>query len=237
MHLKSIQLHADRYPTSVEYPFNLELFRNTGEVHFNTPITFFIGENGSGKSTLLEAISRKCRIHIWGESSCRRAKYNPHEKTLHHYLTVHWKDGVVPGSYFGSQIFHRFAELLETWSIGDPGVLDYFGGTSLVTQSHGQSLMSFFQNRFGIKGLYLLDEPETALSPKTQLLFLKLLNETSRAGLAQFVIATHSPILLALPGAEIYSFNEPELKKVRYEETDYFRIYREFLLNREGFLF
>lgn len=96
--------------------------------------------------------------------------------------------------------------------------------------------MSFFQNRFGIKGLYLLDEPETALSPRTQLLFLKLLNEVSRAGHAQFVIATHSPILLALPEAEIYSFNEPELKKIPYEETDYFLIYREFLLNRKEFL-
>jgi len=236
MHLTSIQFHTDRYPTEDAYPFNLPLFRNTADVHFKTPVTFFIGENGSGKSTLLEAISRKCRIHIWGESRCRRAKYNPHEKTLHQYITLQWKDGKVPGSYFGSQIFHQFAELLETWSLDDPGVLDYFGGSSLVTQSHGQSLMSFFQNRFKVKGLYLLDEPETALSPKTQLIFLNLLNEVSKAGHAQFVIATHSPILLASPDSVIYSFNESALEKIPYEKTDYYRIYKDFLLNRENFL-
>lgn len=236
MHLESIQLHPERYPTGDAYPFNLPLFRNTGKVLFRTPVTFFIGENGSGKSTLLEAISRKCRIHIWGESSCRRARYNPHEKTLHQYLTIQWKHDKVPGSFFGSQIFQHFAELLETWSVGDPGVLDYFGGSSLVTQSHGQSLMSFFQNRFKVKGLYLLDEPETALSPKTQLRFLKMLHEISRAGHAQFVIATHSPILLASPDAEIYSFCESKLEKIKYEETDYFQIYKAFLLNRKDFL-
>lgn len=236
MHLKSITLHSDKYPTSDAYPFSLELFRNTETVRFETPVTFFVGENGSGKSTLLEAISRRCRIHIWGESQCRRAKYNPHEKTLHRYLSIEWENGRVPGSFFGSQIFNQFTELLETWSLGDPGVLDYFGGSSLITQSHGQSLMSFFRNRFGIRGLYLLDEPETALSPKTQLLFLKLLREAGRTGQAQFVIATHSPILLALPDAEIYSFDAPRLQKVRYEDTDYFRIYKEFLTNRGDFL-
>lgn len=235
MHLKTVRLYPDRYPTEDAYPFNLDLFRNTKEFRFHFPVTFFVGENGSGKSTLLEAISRKCRIHIWGESQCRRARYNPYEKTLHRYLSLQWKDGRVPGSFFGSQIFHQFTELLETWSLGDPGVLDYFGGSSLLTQSHGQSLMSFFQNRFGIKGLYLLDEPETALSPKTQLLFLKLLHETAQTGNAQFIIATHSPILLALPDADIYSFDGPALRTIPYEETDYFRIYREFLTNREAF--
>jgi predicted ATPase len=105
-----------------------------------------------------------------------------------------------------------------------------------MIQSHGQSLMSFFKSRFKIKGLYLLDEPETALSPASLIELVKLLSQTSRAGHAQFIIATHSPILLACPEARIYRFNASSLEQVDYEETEHFQVYRSFMLNPSKYL-
>jgi len=105
-----------------------------------------------------------------------------------------------------------------------------------MSQSHGQSLMSFFKARFKIKGIYFMDEPETALSPKTQLDLLKVLKDMSHAGHAQFVIATHSPILLACPGAKIYSFDNMPVKQIDYEETEQFQVYKDFMQDRNKFL-
>jgi predicted ATPase len=149
---------------------------------------------------------------------------------------VEWKDGPVPGSFFSGEMFRDFSRLLDVWSVSDPGMLEYFGGRSLMSQSHGQSLMSYFRNRYRIKGLYLLDEPETALSPKSQLALLSVLNEMGRAGHAQFIIASHSPILLACPGARILSFDEIPVKRVEYEETEAFRIYSSFMKDRTSYL-
>ena len=135
----------------------------------------------------------------------------------------------MPGSFFGSSVFQDFARTLDAWAAADPGQLEYFGGKSLLTQSHGQSIMSFFRARYGIKGLYLMDEPETALSPKTQIGLLRLLTQIAHAGHAQFVIATHSPILLACPGATIYSFDRVPIQPVSYEETEHYQMYRDFM--------
>jgi predicted ATPase len=145
-------------------------------------------------------------------------------------------DGKVPGSFFASEIFRHFAEALDQWGRADSGCLDYFGKSSLIVKSHGQSHMAFFENRFARKGLYLLDEPENALSPKRQLELLQLLRHLSLQGDVQFIIATHSPILLALPEAEIYSFDAAPIQRVLYEDTDYYRIYRDFLANRAKYL-
>jgi len=142
----------------------------------------------------------------------------------------------VPGSYFGSQIFSHFARKLEEWALNDRPMLDYFGGKSLITQSHGQSLMSYFSNRYQRKGLYFLDEPETALSPKSLVELLNLIIGESGKGHAQFVIATHSPILLACPDAVIYNFNGPEITSVLYEDTDYYRLYKAFMTDPSSFI-
>lgn len=236
MHLRKINLCPENFPTREYYPFNLEIFNSGLTIEFKTPVTFLIGENGSGKSTLLKAIALKCEIPIWEEVERARYQVNQYEKQLQNHLDLEWTAGSVPGSFFGSEIFRTFARVLDEWAAADPEMLDYFGGESLMTKSHGQCNMSYFQNRYQIKGLYLLDEPESALSPKKQLELLKILTESSQTGHAQFMIATHSPILLALPGSDIYSFNDPPLRKVTYEETDYYRIYKDFLNNRAHFL-
>jgi len=236
MHLKKIELFSDRYPTKEHYPFNLQVFQDTNSVAFRAPVTFFVGENGTGKSTLLEAMARKCGIHIWEGFERPRFKKSPYEKALYTALSVAWADGSVPGGFFASQIFENFARLLDEWATLDPGVLDYFGGKSLVAQSHGQSLLAYFQSRYRIKGLYLVDEPETALSPKSQLALLRILASAAQAGHAQFVIATHSPILLACPGAEIYSFDHIPVRRIDYEDTPHYRIYEQFMRDRSAYL-
>jgi len=236
MHLKSITLHPDKYPNRERYPFSLSIFQQMEYIHFTTPVTLFVGENGTGKSTLIKAICQRSGIHIWRDTNKDRFEHNPYEEDLCRYLTLEWVDGKVPGSYFGADIFQYFTQVLDEWAVSDPGQLKYFGGKSLVTQSHGQSLMSFFKARYKVEGLYFLDEPETALSPKSQLELLELLVQMSRAGHAQFVVATHSPILLACPGAVIYSFDHVPLAKVQYEETEHYQIYRRFLEDRNNYL-
>ena len=232
MHLKNITLFPEKYPTSKYYPFNLPVFKETRKIEFHTNITFFIGENGTGKSTLLEAIAHKCGIHIWKAEEKTRVRQNPYAQTLYKYMDVDWLNGYVPGSFFGSDTFRYFAQSVEEWAIADPGMLDYFGGKSLITQSHGQSLMSMFRARYELKGLYLMDEPETALSPKSQLELLKLLNKQGAAEHAQFIVVSHSPILLACPGADIYSFDNIPLKRIKYEDTEYYKIYKSFMEDR-----
>jgi predicted ATPase len=143
---------------------------------------------------------------------------------------------MISGSFFASEIFQNFAAFLDEWAVASPGTLEYFGGSSLMTKSHGECHMAFFKSRFSRKGLYLLDEPENALSPQTQMELLDILDEASRAGNAQFIIATHSPLLLALPGATILSFDGEPIQTVEYESTSHYRIYRDFLNNRDGYL-
>jgi predicted ATPase len=229
IHLKNILLETDKYPCNDQFPFDLPIFQHTKKISFETPVSLFVGENGSGKSTLLEALANVCGIHIWQNTERSRINYNPYEFDLPKYLKAEWTHGKVPGSYFGSEIFTHFTEILDAWATSDPGQLDYFGGRSLTTLSHGQSLMAFFKSRYQIKGLFLLDEPETALSPRTQLELLELIKETSTKGNAQFIIATHSPIILSCPKANILSFDSIPVKSINYKETDHYKIYSDFM--------
>ena len=236
MHLNQVVIHAREFPAQEPYPFNLAILQKTSSIQFTRPVTFFVGDNGSGKSTLLKAISRKCDIPIWEDTERSRFQYNLYEDELYKYIDIEWAGSPVPGSFFSSQIFHDFVRFLDEWAKADPGILEYFGGQSLVTQSHGQSLISFFESRYKIKGIYLLDEPETALSPRSQLKLLKIIKSMSEAGHAQFIIASHSPIMLAYPGAHIYSFDYVPVKTVNYEETEYYQIYSDFINNRDKYL-
>jgi predicted ATPase len=237
MHLKSVALNPELYPTTDHYPFNLDLFQKSQKITFESPVTFFVGENGSGKSTLLEAITHKCGIYIWQGMQRPRFNASPYEKGLYKTIAIEWVNGKkVSGSFFGSQIFNNFAQILDEWLTMDPGLVEYFGGKSLMAQSHGQSLMAFFESRLKIKGLYLLDEPETALSPKSQLALLGLLQEIGQTGIAQFIIATHSPILLACPTARILSFDHIPVRPIDYHDTNHYRIYKDFMNDPKKYL-
>ncbi|HVN98080.1 MAG TPA: AAA family ATPase [Syntrophorhabdaceae bacterium] len=236
MHVKSVTLHPDMYPTRDHYPFNLSVFGQPERIVFSTPITLFVGENGTGKSTLLQALARKCGVHIWQDEERRRAEFNPDEDRFCDYISIEWADSPIQGSFFGSSLFQDFVRILDDWAAASPGLLEYFGGESLMTKSHGQSIMSFFKARYRIKGIYLLDEPETALSPKTQLELLNLLVKMGADGHAQFIIATHSPILLACPNASILSFDDAPIREVSYEQTEHYKIYKDFMGDRKKYL-
>jgi len=234
-HLKSVTLDPENFPSLDLYPFNLRVLQDYRKITFDTPVTIFCGENGTGKSTFLEALTRKCGVHIWRDSARSRVRHSPYEDRLHEHLALEWTNGPVCGSFFGASIFQHFADMLDEWASADPGQLEYFGGKSLITQSHGQSLMSFFKNRYKISGLYFLDEPETGLSPLTQLELLDVLTKGRCEG-AQFIIATHSPILLACPKAVIYTFDETAIRQIQYEQTSHYRIYKRFMDDRSEFL-
>lgn len=232
MYITNVKIDAERFPTQRFYPFNVPAIQETPELTLREPIAFFVGENGSGKSTLLEAITRKCGIHIWDKPRRHLAHNNPFETKLANYVTITWANGRVSGSLFRAETFHDLADFLDDVALCDPGRLKYHGGRILNTLSHGEGILSYFGGRFRVKGLYFLDEPEAALSPASQLKFLNLLQQIGAEGQAQFVIATHSPILLSCPGAQIFSFDGAHIKEVGYQETAHFKIYRQFFADQ-----
>jgi len=231
-HLYKVTFLTERFPTKKHYPFSLPLIQDTKQLNFNTPVTIFVGENGSGKSTLLEAIAVACGIYIWSNPAVSRVVRNKYEKQLPRYVVPEWYNGKTPGAFFGSETFKDFTYYLEQWASTDPNLLDYFGGKSLITQSHGESMLSYFRTRYKLKGVYFLDEPETALSPKSQLKLMEIIEECSLTRQAQFIMVSHSPILLACKGATIYNFNKIPVDKTEYKETEHYQVYKKFLMER-----
>ena len=236
MHLIQVRIHNQDYPTQRCYPFNIPVLNQTPQLTFKKPVVFFVGENGSGKSTLLEAITKKCGIHLWDKPRRHVAHHNPYETRLADYVTVTWANGRVPGSLFRAETFRDFADFLDDVALCDPGRLQYHGGHLLNTLSHGEAILSYFGGRYHIKGLYLLDEPEAAFSPTSQVELLKLLRRLEEGGQAQFIMATHSPILLAYPGAQIFSFDSSRVEEIAYEDTAHYRLYKQFFTDRCAFL-
>lgn len=229
MHLKRVVIDQRRFPTQSAYPFDLPLLQNTESIDLTHPVTIFAGENGTGKSTLLKAICIRCGIHIWEGASRPRYEANPYENLLHRVLDLQWADAPVPGSFFSPELFRNYTQLVDTWATGDPGILDHYDGASLITRSHGQSCMAFFRSMYANRGIHFLDEPEAALSPKTQLELLDVLRKESRAGKAQFVISTHSPILMASGLDGIYSFDGSCIERTALKNTTHYKVYRHFL--------
>lgn len=236
MYITRVRINSDSFPTRRYYPFNVPILHQTRELRLRQPVTFFVGENGSGKSTLLDAITKKCGIHIWDKPKRHLAHENPYEGRLKDFIDVTWRNGRVPGSLFRAETFHDMADFLDDLALCDPGRLKYHGGELLNVLSHGEGILSYFSGRFQVKGLYLLDEPEAALSPKSQVQFLQLLKELEAEGHAQFIMATHSPILMAYPGAQIFSFDADQIKEVNYQETTHYKIYEQFFTGENGFL-
>jgi len=217
-------------PEAAEYPFQIPAIRQLTSLTFGSNITFFVGENGSGKSTLLEAIAYQCGFHTAGGSRNNLYEVDASHAGLGDYVRLSWLPKITNGFFLRAETFYHFASHLDTM----PESLASYGGKSLHKQSHGEAFLSLFKHRFGRKAIYLLDEPEAALSPARQLAFLRIIKNLEHE--AQFIIATHSPILLGYPGAQILNFDEPPVREIRYEDTLHYIITRRFLENRDNVL-
>jgi predicted ATPase len=211
------------------FPFNIPAFSRGIDIPFRTSVTCFVGENGSGKSTLLEAVAECCGFNPEGGNRDHHGAVFAERSPLAQALRLSWLPKVTEGFFLRAESFYNFATYIE-------GVSDLraYGGRSLHEQSHGESFLALFANRFE-QGLYILDEPEAALSPQRQLTLLRIIHDLATPGHAQFLIATHSPIILSYPGAVVFSLDGQAIQEIDYRETPQFLITRDFLNSPERF--
>lgn len=234
MYLHEVIKLNEKIRNPQEYPFHIPAIDKLDRLKFHKNVTFFVGENGSGKSTLLEAIAYQCEFNTAGGGRNNLYELVSSEAKLGDYLRLSWMPKMNQGFFLRAESFYNFASHIDEQAREDLRAYDAYGGRSLHEQSHGESFLSLFKNRFGRRGIYLLDEPEAALSPARQLAFLSIIHELAKT--SQLIIATHSPILLGYPHADIYNFNESPVRLTSYEETDHYRITRRFLENRSFYL-
>ncbi len=238
-YLKQIALKRDQIDSFESYPFSIPAIKELDELDFAKQVTIFIGENGSGKSTLLEAIAVGLGFNAEGGTKNFNFTTRKTHSDLHQYLRLSksfkkYRDGF----FLRAESFYNVAsnmDELDAVSSPAPKVNLSYGGKSLHHQSHGESFLSLMINRFGGNGLYLLDEPEAALSPARQLAVLSRMNQLIKQD-SQFVIATHSPILMAYPGALIYQIDKTGVTPVKYEDTEHYEITRAFINNPQPML-
>lgn len=219
-----------------KYPFSLPLIQNLKEIEFPTKVTFLVGENGTGKSTILEALAIKAGFGPEGGSkniafkTAAENNYTPAAQ-LANCMTLSWRKKVANGYFFRAESFFNVATHIEQIAQYDFAIYDSYGGKSLHEQSHGESFLAFFTNRLSSGGFFIFDEPEAALSPQRQLSLLSIIHELTTKTDSQFIIATHSPIILAYPGATIYSCDLVPLAQINYKDTDHYQITKQFLDN------
>lgn len=230
----------DRIPQD-NYLNSLPVVKNliNNDIEFRKPVTFFVGENGIGKSTLIEAIAVSSGFNPEGGTVNFSFSTRESHSDLYKYLKI--AKGTrrrTDGFFLRAESFFNVASNIEEMDrepASAPPVIESYGGISLHEQSHGESFMALVRNRFGGNGLYILDEPEAALSPSRLMTLLyeihRLVNENS-----QFIISTHSPILIAYPNADIYEITQNGINHVQYRETEHYRITREFLNNTNNML-
>ncbi len=209
-----------------QYPLNLQLVRNAGlNIHFDNPVTILVGENGAGKSTILEAIAYACGFSDKGGATgmgavAASSASGDDGAALGKLLKCSWLPQVKKGWFFRSETFFDVARYLD--EVRSP-TADY------LSLSHGEGFLEFFGERLSQQGIYFFDEPESALSPTRQFDFLKMLRRMQREGKSQVIMATHSPILMGLPDAALWKINRFGIESTELQDTDHFRIYREFI--------
>ena len=245
------------------FPFNVPAVKFAKDITLNNNVTIFVGDNGSGKSSLLEAIAYKINLPLIGGfiEANNRTGFEA-AKLLQPFLKIQWKRETSRGFFFRAEDFSDFinsveqernkiaGDLSELKGVVDDSIIEKMSesmnfnlrqmrknyGENMQAFSHGEAYLKILQTRIGDKGIFLLDEPEAALSPLKQLSLISLILEILKNKTAQFIIATHSPILMGIPGASLYEIQEDSMKMVEYKETDHYRITKTFLDNPEYYL-
>ena len=238
-YLVEVKLKRDEIESFDKFPFCLNAVKSLESIEMNPAVTFFIGENGYGKSTLLEAVAV-----AWGfnpEGGTKNFKFGTRESHSILWKYLRLSRGVKrprDGYFLRAESFFNVATEIEKLdaepSFGSP-IINSYGGVSLHEQSHGESFWSLVMKRFGGQGLYILDEPEAALSPNKQMALIARINDLVLKG-SQFIIATHSPIIMAYPNAVLYQLGDDEINVVKYEDTEHFLVTKNFLNNHERML-
>lgn len=229
-YIRSIELNRKNVPSFSEYPFNLPAVRDLQSLSFHPRVTFIIGENGSGKSTILESIAISYGFNAEGGTKNFNFSSRATHSNLYNYIKV-VKGTKKPstGFFLRAESFYNFAS-----NVDDLEVVNSYGGRSLHEQSHGESFLALFLNKFTGEGIYILDEPEAALSPSRQMSMLTRMHQLVKEG-SQFIIATHSPIIMAYPQAIIYQIKEGFVQ-VDYKETEHYQVTQSFLNNTQKML-
>jgi predicted ATPase len=229
-------LPADPRTDLTAYPFSIPAVRHLERLTFSTPVTFFVGENGSGKSTLLEAIAAAFGLNPEGGTKHVRFATRPSHSGLFRALKLTRTRPAPTDSYFlRAETFYNVASVIENPEDRRAYDLEILGGQSLHDRSHGEAFLALVLHRLRGNGLYLFDEPEAALSPMRQLALLAAIRQLVDRG-SQFIIATHSPLLLAYPGATIYLFGAGAPERLAYRDTEHYQITRAFLENPDRML-
>ena len=221
--LTHVSLRKDRIEPDV-HPFDIPILQDGLSLSLTSLVTFLVGENGTGKSTLLEALAWSVGFGAHGGNRDHQFEENTEGHTLGRALKLGWRQRTTAGFFLRAETFFSFSSHLE--SVGSS--FARYGGESFHHKSHGEAFLALFEHRFE-DGFYILDEPEAALSPQRQLAFLRILYELTTPRIAQFVIATHSPMLLAFPGAMVLSLDNGVIREVRYDETEHYQLMRAFL--------
>ncbi len=241
--IRAIRLRREAVPNFDEYPFSIPAIRSLERLPLHPKVTFLIGENGMGKSTLAEALAVRYRINPEGGSRNFNFATRPSHSVLHEYLTIEQEPRYPTECFFlRAESFYNVAthvdQLLEFGpqdEISRRKFINSYGGSSLHEKSHGQSFFAILKTRLRGNGVYIFDEPESALSPQRQMSALTLIDDLVRRG-SQFIIATHSPILMSYPEATIYELGENGIRERKYEETEHFQVTRDFLNRHEQML-
>ena len=233
----AVELAAERVPSFDRFPFNLPAIQNLGRLELHPAVTFLVGENGSGKSTLLEAIAVRMGFdEKGGDAKARFAEREP-DDSLHDALRIQGSRNrrTADRFFFRAETVFNLASDLEKLEKSDPSALDAYGAHSLHARSHGEAFLTIVQNRMRQESLFLMDEPEAALSPTRILTLIKEIDWLVRSG-SQFIVATHSPILMAYPDAVIYELGDHGIRPTTWKETEHVTLTRSFLEHPEMFL-